>query len=114
MEPFLLTYPDRNGSTPLHHASIQRDLKCIKLLFGFKAPKKSNIKKVDVNAQNDYKRTPLHCAVAYSQFEAVDILLKKNACIDLEDNDGKTPVDYARELTNAQGRAEMLRILNGN
>ena len=64
-----------------------------------------------MNCLNSYKRTPLHCAVAYNSLYNADLLLRRGADVQLSDNEGKTPLDYAQELENEE---DMLAILEGN
>ncbi len=64
-----------------------------------------------INATNSYQRTPLHCSVAYNSVYNTDLLLRRGADVQLCDNEGKTPIDYAHELENGE---DMLAILEGD
>ena len=112
VEPLLLTAPDQQGSTPLHHASVQHDLECFHTLLNFKILKTSTCPELDINALNHYNRSPLHCAAAYGNLEAVETLLQCGAQIDIRDRNGKTPLDYARELK-SNTRKKMLQLFLG-
>lgn len=53
---------------------------------------------VDVNVRGLNGKTPLHCAIEFDELSMVDLLLtKKNINPFVEDSDGKTSLDYARE-----------------
>ena len=51
-----------------------------------------------IDAQNDCGGTPLIWASASGKEAAVRELLKGNPNLDLEDEDGKTALDYARQI----------------
>jgi ankyrin repeat protein len=50
----------------------------------------------DVNASN-HMGCSLHCAVTRGRADIVEILLKSGASIKIRDNEGKTPLEYARQ-----------------
>jgi len=58
----------------------------------------------DVNSQGKFaKRTILHCAAAQGDTEFVHELVdEKKAKIKVKDNEGKTPVDYAKQTTHLE------------
>ncbi|WP_065095471.1 MULTISPECIES: ankyrin repeat domain-containing protein [unclassified Wolbachia] len=66
---------------------------------------------VDVNVRGLNGKTPLHCAIEFDELSMVDLLLtKKNINPFIEDNDGKTSLDYAKEGK----KAEILQALINN
>ncbi|WP_341810998.1 ankyrin repeat domain-containing protein [Wolbachia endosymbiont (group B) of Chesias legatella] len=66
---------------------------------------------LDVNVRGLNGKTPLHCAIEFDELSMVDLLLtKKNINPFVEDNDGKTSLDYAKE----EKKAEILQALINN
>lgn len=66
---------------------------------------------LDVNIRGLNGKTPLHCAIEFDELSMVDLLLtKKNINPFVEDNDGKTSLDYAKE----EKKAEILKALINN
>ena len=66
---------------------------------------------VDVNVRGLNGKTPLHCAIEFDELSMVDLLLtKKNINPFVEDNEGKTSLDYAKEGK----KAEILQALINN
>lgn len=78
----------RYGSTPLHWAASYGRLRVIRELLSMKnnsgAAEMKSI--VDVNAQNEWGRTPLHNAVYWSQREAAQMLIDAGADVFIKDN----------------------------
>ncbi len=103
--PLLFTLPDVTGSTPLHHASAHPSPHPLLYLLSHKTSEP-----LAINVTNSYQRTPLHCAVAYNNVYNADLLLKRQADTQLCDSEGKTPIDYARELETGE---DILAILEG-
>nr|WP_265016984.1 ankyrin repeat domain-containing protein [Wolbachia endosymbiont (group B) of Endotricha flammealis] len=63
---------------------------------------------LDVNVRGLNGKTPLHCAIEFDELSMVDLLLtKKNINPFVEDNEGKTSLDYAKEGK----KAEILQAL---
>lgn len=63
----------------------------------------------DINAESNFGEVPLHLAARYGNAEHVQILLGAGAKTGLRDNDGKTPLDYARKRTDKKpGIVKML------
>ncbi|XP_053466139.1 ankyrin repeat and death domain-containing protein 1B [Ictalurus furcatus] len=62
---------------------------------------------VNVNAKNVHHRTPLHYAVACKNKEAVDLLLRRRAKLDLQDKYGVTATHLAAWF----GSLEILKLL---
>ena len=66
---------------------------------------------LDVNVRGLNGKTPLHCAIEFDELSMVDLLLtKKNINPFVEDNEGKTSLDYAKE----EKKAEILQALIDN
>ncbi|WP_253303083.1 ankyrin repeat domain-containing protein [Wolbachia endosymbiont of Phyllotreta cruciferae] len=66
---------------------------------------------LDVNVRGLNGKTPLHCAIEFDELSMIDLLLtKKNINPFVEDNDGKTSLDYAKEGK----KAEILQALINN
>uniref|UniRef100_UPI0033405D98 ankyrin repeat domain-containing protein n=1 Tax=Wolbachia endosymbiont (group B) of Pilophorus perplexus TaxID=3066160 RepID=UPI0033405D98 len=66
---------------------------------------------LDVNVRGLNGKTPLHCAIEFDELSMVDLLLtKKNINPFVEDNEGKTSLDYAKEGK----KAEILKALINN
>ncbi|XP_003745375.1 G patch domain and ankyrin repeat-containing protein 1 homolog [Galendromus occidentalis] len=57
-------------------------------------------KKLDVNIQDAYGWTPLHCAAVEGHISCIRTLLKFGASRELRDNKGRTPLDLARKSKN--------------
>lgn len=89
---------------------------------------------IDVNCEDCYQRTPLHCAVARNRprnvkvcevthcFKAEEkfyynysfyykLLVSRGARVNIADSEGRTPLDYAREL--GQEGSQIVAVLEG-
>jgi len=62
----------------------------------------------NINSRDSLGNTPLHIAVKFNNLEAIKILIKEKPMINLEDFEGKTPLDYAEG-----GKPEKLLLDNG-
>ncbi|XP_014294505.1 putative ankyrin repeat protein RF_0381 isoform X2 [Halyomorpha halys] len=62
--------------------------------------------KLDINAKDDWGRTPLHDAVKSSSLEKAIFLLEKGADIDAKDRKGRTPLYEAAK----SGKIELVRL----
>ena len=96
-----------NGCTPLHYAVLYKHYKLMDYLLQRKA--KLDIKSTRLFYSDKYpskKVTPLHIAVFKDDLEAAKKLMNYGAPQNIQDENGKTPVEYASP--------EMLKILNSN
>ncbi|KAK6175673.1 hypothetical protein SNE40_014076 [Patella caerulea] len=116
---------DSNGSTALHFAVAQSNVKCLGILFKYNA--NTNIKDengftplalaagryanssvsetllnkgAEVNIVNKYGNSLLHTAVYAQDIHCVQILMKHGADITIQNKKGKTPLDLAKKLDN--------------
>lgn len=55
-----------------------------------------SLKKIDINAQDDSGRTPLHWAVRQKKAKLVKTLLEAGADRNIQDMEGKTPISYTQ------------------
>lgn len=81
------TAVDPGGCTALHFAAMFGQVVIVNLLLG--RPK------VEVDALDSQRRTPLHFAARGGSAHTVRELLKKGASATTEDKDGKSPLDLA-------------------
>ncbi|XP_071452075.1 inversin-like [Hetaerina americana] len=79
---------DEDGATPLHLSLCASSTKCCSFII-------ENAAISDINSQDAKKRTPLHWASAAGNAEGIKLLLRKNAKVDLMDENGKPPFFYA-------------------
>jgi len=105
MEQLLLVGADPNmgdvfGWTPLMHGVEQERADAVVLLLS-----QANIQ---VNQRNTDGVTALHRALAQGFWEISRLLVGAGASMDLEDESGRTPADYARET----GHVEILNDLS--
>ncbi len=49
-----------------------------------------------------FRFSPLHCAAVYNNFATVELLLRSNADASLQDDEGRTAQDCAREFAQAE------------
>ena len=81
---------DNSGVTPLHNAaSVDRDGEMVELLIS---------KRADLNATVSFNGgTPLHYAASAGQTKAVQLLVAAGANSHARCNEGRTPLDWARD-----------------
>ncbi len=68
---------DYNDDTPLHQAAYLGHTECVRSLLQFSS--------VDINAVNNYNKTPLHRAVDQNQWKCVQILRQFDADVNAKD-----------------------------
>ena len=95
-----LNFLDKDGLSPLHFTVLPNQTKVAKLLL--KAGADPNLRAgPDLNAQ-----TPLHLAAKFKKKEIAVILLEAGGDVNQKDNDGKTPLDYAKST----GDSDLLNL----
>ena len=78
---------DKDGQTPLHHASFNGDAKVCVLLLDAGA---------DSNAVNDFSFTPLHYAASQGNEGVIKLLVERGAQLNPRAENGATPLRLAR------------------
>lgn len=80
-----LSLKSNNGSTPLHVATAST----ARVLLQHR-------KRLNIDEQDQYKMTPLHCAIEFSPgSELAKLLIDSGANLNLADQDGDTPLSLA-------------------
>ena len=80
------------GKTPLHLAALNDHKEIAELLIA---------KGADVNAKQAVEgETPLHLATWDGYKEIAELLINNGADVNAKDEDGRTPLDWAKEITN--------------
>ena len=67
---------------------------------------------VDINIRGKKGKSPLHFAAMYGRMEITKILLASGAFVDLEDENGNTPLSDA--VFNSKGNTEIIKLLLDN
>jgi len=89
-----------DGWTLIHTAARSGRLEIINILEKkYKTP---------LNITTETGMTPLHLAVIGGRQQTVEYLVSQMESVDIEDNKGKTPMDYA----SGRGNAKIIQILN--
>ncbi|XP_041474154.1 transient receptor potential cation channel subfamily A member 1-like [Lytechinus variegatus] len=96
----LLNKHDRNGLTPLHHASASNQIAVMKRLIEQKA-------EINIKTTDGYSSTPLHLASKRDSVEAVKLLCVHHADIDARQTNGRTPLHVAARY----GSKEMVEVI---
>ena len=87
----------RDGSTILHalaRCSSKNCVECFAQLFLDQG--------IDINQKNNAGCTALHLAVSNNNMPMIQFLLEYNCKIDICDNEGKLPIEYAQENNKSQ------------
>jgi ankyrin repeat protein len=78
-------------TTPLHCAAMKGQKDIVKMLLA--------VEGIHVDAKGGwFDGTPLHYVAKGGYKEIVELLVKSDADINTKDRQGKTPLDYARQL----------------
>ncbi|CAG9333044.1 unnamed protein product [Blepharisma stoltei] len=85
-----LSFKGKDNKTPLHRAVEVGNIKILDLLL-----EKAEI--YDLNAQDNFLQTPLHLACKIANKNIAKILINVGARTDIEDINGKTPFEIAKE-----------------
>lgn len=99
--PELISVPDNDGATPLHHAVAGDHKAVVEFLLANKA---------NANAKRKNGVTPLHVAAALGRQEIAAVLLSKGADPEAVDSQGRTPLS----LSEANGHSAVARLLAGS
>lgn len=78
------------GFTPLYFSAQNGHLKVVERLL--------QEKNIDINRQTEIGYTAMHIAAQLGQLEVIELLIANGACLELESNSHKTPLDVAREF----------------
>ena len=81
---------EEDGKSPLHVASIRGDRLMLDYLIEHPY--------IDINTQDDHKKTPLYYAMFLKQFEIAKLLLDKGADFKIPDENNRTILHIAAEL----------------
>ena len=68
---------------------------------------------VDVNVQDSYGRTALHCASMYGHKECVELLIKADADINIQGRSGNTALHFASNYNSYKESVELLINASG-
>lgn len=101
-DPALIGFRTTSGSTPLHCAISQRQLKVVKTLVELGA---------DVNAPDDQGDTPLHAAARSGALTMARFLFQQGADLHALNAQGQTPLQLAAGHVEV-GRPETQRLVN--
>jgi ankyrin repeat protein len=71
----------------------------------------TNPTKEELNKTNKNKQTPLHIACQQADFDAVEVLVKAGASVNLADDQDKTPLHYAAEVVRRMCLPRCLDVL---
>ncbi len=80
------TVSDWDGMTPLHYATQNTHLNCVKALV---------LNGAQVNARDNEQRTALHLAVHFNSLNIAEYLVQHQADVNAKDQYGLTPLFYA-------------------
>lgn len=95
--------PDSSGNTPLHYAAAYGWPECVEELIKAGA---------NINANSSWKITPLNIAMLKNHFGLVKYLLNQPAIdVNCKDEQGRTLISLAAELTNGEALDYMTYLL---
>ncbi|XP_042505402.1 protein CbbX-like isoform X2 [Macadamia integrifolia] len=76
--------------TPLHISAGYNNVEIVKLLLDWRGTEK-----VELEAKNMYRQTPLHTAAKNGRIDAAKVLLDHGAIVEAKDDNGMTPLHVA-------------------
>jgi ankyrin repeat protein len=88
------TAVDSRGWTPLHHAALKGQLTCLRVLMGRRG--ESKLTPAQVNARSKNGKSALHMAAENGSVKACALLMEAGGDPSIRDNDGYTPLRFAR------------------
>ncbi|CAB0045119.1 unnamed protein product [Trichogramma brassicae] len=101
---------DKDGSTPLHISCMRnKDYNIVAVLFEVSNEKH---RQVQVNAQDNLGRTPLHLALYWGQKKAVELLLRNGADPNIPDEEGLTALHVICQNYHNEDLAELFFRVN--
>lgn len=80
---------DENNPILLHHAAYHNYFALIKLIIFCGG--------IDPNAQDEQGNSALHWAVAKQNYQSIEMLLRCGALLNMPNDEGRAPIDYARD-----------------
>ncbi|XP_055950912.1 serine/threonine-protein phosphatase 6 regulatory ankyrin repeat subunit B-like [Argiope bruennichi] len=86
---------DERGKTPLHIAVCKKEENIQEFEHNLQVVRELIYFGADVNRTDNFGDTPLHFAVCFRNYKMMEILLKCNAGIDIQNRQGNTAMHYA-------------------
>lgn len=90
------------GDAPLHLAASRGELQELEILIRNGA---------DLNLPGEHEFTALHLAILRGHVEVVRFLIEAGADFTVCNDDGRTPLDFAKTCTYIEPREDQLKIL---
>lgn len=84
-------YQDENGNSPLLIASAMENTPLVSFLLEIGG---------DVNLENNAKETPIMHAISTNNYRLVEFLIEKGADVTAQTEEGKSVLDFAKEMEN--------------
>jgi FOG: Ankyrin repeat len=100
----LVNQQNNNGETLLFYAAFSGQAEIARMLLDA-VPEVARL--TLVNQKDNYGWTPLHCAAYNGKIEIAQMLTADGACLDDQNNQGKTPAQVARE----KGHPEVANLI---
>lgn len=91
----MIILQDKDGDNALHHAVLGNQVKIVEILF-----EKVVDKKKFINSRNKKLQSAMHIAVCFEHLEMVKCLEKLGINLDLQDQNGDTPLHDSILITN--------------
>lgn len=100
--PSAVDYQDDDGYTPLHRASYNGHLDCVKFLI------KRGAK---LDARTEEKWTPLHCAVKWNNVSSAECLINAGADVNAKSSGDNTPLHLACTNSRYSATCDNIQLL---